>query len=73
MTTNFTKQITFKKNHFQFYFFPVYIYVNRTSILVFSSQILRGHMTYLVPWRRKRYENVCEIYGTYIKWPQNDL
>ena len=36
-------------------------------------QNLRGHMTYFVTWRRKRYENVCEIYGTYIKWPQNDL
>ena len=40
MTTNFTEQIAIKKKHYMV-LFPVYIYVNRTSILVFSSQFCK--------------------------------
>ena len=63
------------KNTF-FFFNPVYILClsyKHIRVLLSILQILRGHMTYFVTFRRQRYENVCEIYGTYIKWPQNDI
>ena len=76
MTMNFTEQIASKKKPFLILFFSsVYLCQSYKHIRVLLSilQILRGHMMYFVTWRRKRYENGCDIYGAYIKWPQNDL
>ena len=69
MTTNLTEQIASSKTPFVFFHSSVYFMsiVQHIRVLLSILQILRGHMTYFVTFRRKRYENVCEIYGTYIK------
>ena len=70
-----TNKSHLKKNFLVLFFSISYLYqlYKHISVLLSILQILMGHMTYFVTWRRKRYENVCEIYGTYIKWAQNDL
>ena len=66
-----------KKTLFSFGFFPQCIFMSIVQIVQCSppnSANFKGSHDLRCDMKtKKRYENVCEIYSTYIKWPQNDL